>query len=1378
MRLFDVTLEPYQLLTPQSLWGVDTAVPDESGFGRARASLHAALGAVASQSANRLLQLTRVSPEPLPAEDLPVLEAVLREWLGHWHAALGLAPAWMRLNLNAVSASWLAPRLDCSHQEWAFVMAAVDASLQAELPAADSRLLARELAPLFLATGHLSYLQTFWRERPGADALHQAMQADRLAAPERSCWLAAAWESADPRLEPDACRRQAQAELAELRPRVERSWLDLWEDSWRRVERVAESRARWRAAESQVEATVEAAAGNLRQALDSFRSRRSLEADLRQLLALAVREASCGHRMTARAAVCEHYLAVFGPQAAGTVAAALQTCLRQHAGELFEAEREAWQAFEELPAAAERAMQAQPPASDPRVQQALESWVRQGAARARRHFKGEEELPLGERSPGPATDFLESLQPLARAQKLAGRLWDGSRTLAQEASRRLFEELPDYAQRSGPGALAKCATDTSLTLARTALALELEESERPEYLSHWWNLLVNAYVSTRPARLFDKMLDCLEATLERELDAPAAALVVELLAPLYHSAPGEPEQSFLPLTLRPRSLPPASLWMPPAAAWPDAPASWRELLTAQREPYARTGFLEAPALARWREATAGQGAAAAEFLATLRDRTPGTGPQALDELLWVDYLEAWREFHEMAVPVALGGVWAPPVTRWEALRWLGHHGGDAAWEKWLGPAAGRVREQQVLHDWLRDPEPLFAADPHEELQWRQWLSALSALAAWQAPGSLRQVLLEALEAGWPRSSQSDFGEQVTALHAHLDGEGLLTPELGELLKSWGTAGELAWCPTSWGVPRGLTEAPACFSQAWREARSLLERRLAVEAWTGQPAGPEWADPAGAGRLALSSWPALVEAAVRWEGRPVAHPGPAGPGLQRDFPASEHAALVGRSMAAFGWNGSLGADSALAWRARVASAESLEGGLAGARDEVWAGGGDVLEQLLRLDVLQSHLELVRQVRAGSALGGVLGRLTLTDEAGLTLLRHLAERLARRPRRDALLESALELLQAGDGDWPAFWAASERECQALLTPADQQEVRQWLRRLSHVSRRLEWPRRVHREASRALAALPPRAAELVSQLLALGPLECVPAEVRPALRADLAARHPADAAWLDRVGPALREWFVDLDLAPLEAELRAYAQVLTRPELDLEGAARRLQERLDLGLDANVLARLAHQAPRGQASANRWGLPRWLWLAEPEQQRQLAALSAEQRERLVVALTNVLPGVEALARDWLEGVAQLPALEKGWSAAQGLPAAEGGLVRRLALEGWSGAPSGDGSLEWLAYEVVPFQAPSAPRQIIRALRSLVDNFTRAGTLPAPMVQAAEGLRTLAEFRLSRPAVEGQGVLELLQVADDGLSSPRAGRKSWWERLTNSIGELVSG
>lgn len=144
---------------------------------------------------------------------------------------------------------------------------------------------------------------------------------------------------------------------------------------------------------------------------------------------------------------------------------------------------------------------------------------------------------------------------------LGARLWTESLTIGQTAAAEIYTELEDYRTRSGPDSQSLCARDNSLILRRVALAT-LASEDAFEFISQWWNNVVNLYLATRTPRLFHVQLRALTHQSDEHLGPPAGNLLRQMLGPVLLGTTGPDE-----------TVPPRLRFRPARAQWTSAPVA-------------------------------------------------------------------------------------------------------------------------------------------------------------------------------------------------------------------------------------------------------------------------------------------------------------------------------------------------------------------------------------------------------------------------------------------------------------------------------------------------------------------------------------------------------------------------------------------------------------------------------------------------------------------------------------------------------------------------------------------------------------------------------------------------------------------------------------
>jgi len=124
-------------------------------------------------------------------------------------------------------------------------------------------------------------------------------------------------------------------------------------------------------------------------------------------------------------------------------------------------------------------------------------------------------------------------------------IWNRSEELALRTAQHVYERLPEYTERTGEGGYAKCRRDLGLTFDRLALALDPMVESPVDFLAGWWSGVVDAYLSTRPARLFQETQEGSAALLEQLVSGKVMGLIRLCLAGIYESASTEQEMEAL-----------------------------------------------------------------------------------------------------------------------------------------------------------------------------------------------------------------------------------------------------------------------------------------------------------------------------------------------------------------------------------------------------------------------------------------------------------------------------------------------------------------------------------------------------------------------------------------------------------------------------------------------------------------------------------------------------------------------------------------------------------------------------------------------------------------------------------------------------------------
>lgn len=115
---------------------------------------------------------------------------------------------------------------------------------------------------------------------------------------------------------------------------------------------------------------------------------------------------------------------------------------------------------------------------------------------------------------------------------LSFQLWEQSEALGLSAAQRIYEALPEYAEKARPESLPLCARDNCLILKRTALSLRPEIEDPEDFIGIWWHNIVSHYLTTKLPRLFQVQVKQLAAVVEHGLGSPGDSIVHALLAPV------------------------------------------------------------------------------------------------------------------------------------------------------------------------------------------------------------------------------------------------------------------------------------------------------------------------------------------------------------------------------------------------------------------------------------------------------------------------------------------------------------------------------------------------------------------------------------------------------------------------------------------------------------------------------------------------------------------------------------------------------------------------------------------------------------------------------------------------------------------------------
>ena len=366
------------------------------------------------------------------------------------------------------------------------------------------------------------------------------------------------------------------------RPLGERHWLDRLENAFHEIAATLDSTQRQAELQPSMAKAVNLTAANLREGRDAFRQDGFLEEDLQLLLdgASACQRAS-RDVPTAR----RHFRAWFAGifflrrnhdlwRNANTITGALRTTLQRLQATLAESKAGdlAGELLAEVPALQAEAdwlrrvwpetgaTPVGPSVAVPLLHRVVVEKFRVGSRRAPvaalEWLLSPAGLPVGvlEEVPG-AVEALAANVPSGNAlaepefaavwenvraglpATMAGwQIWMQAAGISAEVSRRVYTTLPEYLEKTGPEGMRACARDLALTLCRASLALRPVVPDPAEYLSEWWNGLINAYLKTRPARLFEVTRAAL-CEVTAEMTSPAAATVMDaLVGPLYLEA--------------------------------------------------------------------------------------------------------------------------------------------------------------------------------------------------------------------------------------------------------------------------------------------------------------------------------------------------------------------------------------------------------------------------------------------------------------------------------------------------------------------------------------------------------------------------------------------------------------------------------------------------------------------------------------------------------------------------------------------------------------------------------------------------------------------------------------------------------------------------
>ncbi len=501
---------------------------------------------------------------------------------------------------------------------------------------------------------------------------------------------------------------------------------------------------------------------------------------------------------------------------------------------------------------------------------------------------------------------------------------------------------------------------------------------------------------------------------------------------------------------------------------------------------------------------------------------------------------------------------------------------------------------------------------------------------------------------------------------------------------------------------------------------------------------------------------------------------------------------------------------------------------------------LLTRLRAIDYFQAVIDFCRQSSAGHELdtqvaklaGQIADHLHSAFQADLKngvsapsrekctrdlafVLNALADGMKRLPAPAArlnvhryLTEQVSPFIAYGEDVWKMTWQAAWFHAEKIFPPATYRELKTWFRSLEKIGKPMVLIGALNQKfvcsQEPIFSPNPDEETEwrqTVCTLLALAQINAASPKSLPAIRWILAESLPLTKNQdfpekLTMILNSLRNWFIDLDLSPIQAQFEAFEQVLAdlatlrKFSLAVNDVRQKLTERLpavqELGSRERVnsfLFWMGRNALYGSAEpATRWGVPPEFKFLSESGFLKLGTLTSSEIERLQAALFNSfavhLPRISELAPT-IQRLQQLAQTEKDlrqiWSRQWQVEGKEFShascqrdlqwMARRVCIDGWLGNRTAEGAIAWYLNEVIPFAGQITPKNYIKAMKLLFEKFQTSNLVLPDIKTAADNFQTSVSTTLSSPKKVDPTVLKEFQPPED---EPQ----SLWKKISGAF------
>lgn len=499
--------------------------------------------------------------------------------------------------------------------------------------------------------------------------------------------------------------------------------------------------------------------------------------------------------------------------------------------------------------------------------------------------------------------------------------------------------------------------------------------------------------------------------------------------------------------------------------------------------------------------------------------------------------------------------------------------------------------------------------------------------------------------------------------------------------------------------------------------------------------------------------------------------------------------------------------------------------------------DTAFSLQAIDYLQALIEFGRQVRAGAELAahadelgglvadqvhGVLGdklkagvsspdKNKCRRDLGLAFA-GVAEVLKTQPRPVAMLnvhrwltEQIGPFIGYGEETWRAVWRSAGVQAERICALQTYLELKSWFESLEGIGSTMPFIGQINRKFVAGEAIFSPNPTEeadwrlAVRTLLALVQVQACAERDLPTIRWILAetlkpAREADFPAKLRAVMNCLREWFIDLDLKPVQAEFDAFERTLRDIESIrklipvVDEVRRKLADRLpvlntlgpDHAINAVMLSAAKNAVLGSVRPASRWTVPAYLRFVSDGMLSALGQADQAVFDRLLAGFGNLLTPhivpVEQVVEDF-KSLRRLGTLEsdfkQAWTRQWQIEGKEFNhascqrdlhwMARRICFDGWIGDEAANGAVGWYVNEIMPFTGQTGSKTYLKALKLMHEKFQISNVLPSAMKSASGEFQNAVGTHLTVTRKIDPATLDEI-VEDDS--------KSLWKVITGKF------